>query len=336
MSGRGNEVGADATTAGEWSTIAAGPRPIDWREFWATDEIAHDWMIEPVLPEGRQTAIFGDAKSGKSLLSLEMASAKAVGRAVLGQPAGDPIAVTYIDAEMGRADLRERLLDLGYGPKSDLSLLSYYQLAGLPPLDTPAGGREVERILDVHGTQLLVVDTVASLTAGAEQDSDTIRHFFRYSGMAAKERGVTLLRIDHSGKDEGKGQRGTSHKSADVDVVLRLTAKGDAVSLAATHSRVPWVPPSVALTRRSDPLRHVLVDVRPEKQTDLIDTLTGQRNGLSAPEAAVLLGRDERTAKRRLDAMVDSGQAHRRPGRKGGIGGSEPDRYFAVIDREEP
>ena len=40
--------------------------------------------------------------------------------------------------------------------------------------------------------------------------------------MALKEAGIALLRIDHAGKDLTRGQRGTSAKRDDVEVVWFL------------------------------------------------------------------------------------------------------------------
>src|ERR1700693_5575681 len=77
MTGNRREVGTDATTAGEWSTVSAGPQPIDWPSFWRNETVEHEWFCEPMIPKGRQVALFGNAKAGKSLLALEIAAAKA-------------------------------------------------------------------------------------------------------------------------------------------------------------------------------------------------------------------------------------------------------------------
>jgi hypothetical protein len=60
-------------------------------------------------------------------------------------------------------------------------------------------------------------------------------------GSLSKLKGVTYLRTDHSGKDTSKGQRGSSAKNDDVDLVWRLTRTdtkaGEGVRLERTHSR---------------------------------------------------------------------------------------------------
>jgi hypothetical protein len=165
----------------------------------------------------------------------------------------------YIDQEMTRDDLRERLTDLGYGADDDLSRLVYFQVIDLPPLDTERGALFVTELLDRHHPTLIVLDTMARVVAGAEDSSDTYRSFYRHTGQLLKEQKVALLRLDHSGKDGTRGQRGSSAKADDVDVVFRLTMDDNTVRLRRTHSRVPWVPPVVVLERRFEPvLHHVL------------------------------------------------------------------------------
>ena len=67
--------------------------PIKWGEFWSTEVAAPEYVIEPLFAKGRQTAIFSTAKTGKSLLVLDMVAAAVTGRSVLGQPPGDPVRV---------------------------------------------------------------------------------------------------------------------------------------------------------------------------------------------------------------------------------------------------
>ncbi len=246
----------EAMTAPELFTRCS-LQPVVWAELWKHDEqAAGDWLVEPLIPRGRQVALFSEAKSGKSLLSLEIAAATATGRPVLGQAAGQSVSVVYIDQEMTPDDLRERIADLGYGPDDDLDRLAYFQLSSLPPLDTAGGGRVVAELLDTYRPTLFVIDTMASLTSGPEKDSDTYRDFYRHTGSLLKEREVALLRLDHSGKDRSKGQRGSSAKADDVDVVFFLTVEDSTLRLRRTHSRIPWVPAEVTLSRVAEPVLH--------------------------------------------------------------------------------
>lgn len=228
---------------------------VDWPEMWADDAPAEEWLAEPFLARGRGHALFAPAKAGKSLLALEVAAALASGRPVLSQlRPGPPVPTLYIDAEMGRPDLRERLEALGYGPDDDLSNLAYYALPGLPPLDSAHGGAALLELVEHHRAELLVIDTVAASLNGEENSADTMRAMWTNTGSPLRAAGVTTLRVDHAGKDLDRGQRGSSAKAGDVDVVWRLTVRDrDRLELRATHRRIPWVPELVTLERLEEP-----------------------------------------------------------------------------------
>ncbi len=238
--------------------VDLSPSRVSWDELWASEQSEEDWLAEPIVARGRGHALYAPAKVGKSLLMLEGAAALASGRPWLDQAAGAPRSVLYLDMEMTRDDLRERLEDLGYGPDDDLSHLNYHLLPDLPPLDHAEGGEAVAELVAGYGAELVVVDTLAQVVTGKENDADTYRAFFRHTGVEVKRAGAALVRLDHAGKDIDKGQRGSSGKADDVDVVWRLAAAdGAGLTLSCTHHRMAWVPEKVELLRKTDPLRHV-------------------------------------------------------------------------------
>jgi hypothetical protein len=238
-------------------TVPCGSALVNWEAFWESDPKAEDWLIEPLIPRGRQVALYSPAKQGKSLLMLDVAARAATGGRVLDRAAGEHLTVVYFDLEMTEGDLYERLQDMGYGPGVDLSRLHYYLLPTLPPLDTPEGGRAILSIAQHHNADLVIVDTTSRVLNGPENDADTLRAFYINTGLPLKADNRTLVRLDHAGKDLGKGQRGTSAKNDDVDLVWELTAQDDdGIRLRATHRRQSWVPEIINLIRLTDPLRH--------------------------------------------------------------------------------
>jgi D-hexose-6-phosphate mutarotase len=54
---RGSGGMTDPAPIEKWMT------PVDWAEFWATEAQAEDWLLEPIVAAGRQTAIYSTAKS---------------------------------------------------------------------------------------------------------------------------------------------------------------------------------------------------------------------------------------------------------------------------------
>lgn len=231
---------------------------IDWSTFWDAEFQVAEWCVEPVLPQGRAVAIYSRAGGGKSLFILEILVRMATGQRTLDQRPTKPLRVMYLDLEMTEGDLYERLEDMGYGPHTDLSNLFYYMLPNLPPLDTAAGGEAVSALAKEHRADVVVIDTTSRVISGKENDSDTLLAFYRYSGRPLKEMGCTVVRLDHAGKDVERGQRGTSAKNDDVDLVWELRPRDGGLALVARKRRQTWIPETVDIVRREGPLRHEL------------------------------------------------------------------------------
>jgi len=224
---------------------------IDWESFWQEDFQTAEWVYEDVLAKGRGHAIFASHKAGKSLLTLHMAAKMATGV--------EPLVVLYLDYEMTPADLFDRLDSMGYGPETDLSRLRYALLPTLPPLDTAEGA---ERLMELVGQVqeswpahhlVLVIDTMSRAVAGAENDADTFRAFYNHTGIRLKRAGLTWLRLDHAGKEQDKGQRGSSAKGDDVDVVWNLSRSEDGIVLKREVARMGWVKEKVSFAIQEEP-----------------------------------------------------------------------------------
>ena len=235
---------------------------LDWVALWE-DDTAEEWIVEPILPARRLVALFSPPKIGKSLLMLEVAVAVARGESVLGSPRPDrPRRVLYVDFENDpRGDVRTRLQAMDRKPE-DLSNLLYLSFPQLPYLDTPLGGLTLVRVVERYGAEVVVIDTISRGVGGDENENDTWLSFYRHTGVALKARGITCIRLDHTGKDPTKGMRGGSAKYGDVDAVWAMTDAGaDRLHLECTANRLPIAEKHLHLIRRVEPLRHE-VDVR--------------------------------------------------------------------------
>jgi len=219
---------------------------VDWDTFWEVDHNEADWLAEPIIAAKRSTAIFAPGGTGKSLLALYIAASLATGTKIFGRPI-QPISVLYLDYEMTADDLAERLTSMGFD-EHDLGHLHYALLPSLPGLDEPEGGKAVVRLAEMCDAQLVVIDTFGRAVHGDENEADTVRAWYRWTGIHLKHAGRAFVRVDHAGKDVTKGQRGTSAKNDDVDVVWQMAAKdGGAYTLTAKKRRMGWVPLSVDL-----------------------------------------------------------------------------------------
>lgn len=223
------------------------PWLIDWDTMWAS-EYEPEWLLEPIFAKGRSHALYAAAKSGKSYVILAACAALATGQSFCGSEPQPPKHVLYVDYEMSMEDIRDRLEEFGYGPTDDLTYLHYALLPSLPPLDTPEGGQALLASALAINAELVIIDTTSRAIIGEENSADTMRAFYRSTGLPLKQHGITWERLDHAGKELSRGQRGSSGKADDVDVVIRLEKTDDGAKLVATHRRMSWYPETTAIT----------------------------------------------------------------------------------------
>jgi hypothetical protein len=299
--GLGDFREAEIRTAGadlddDLAVIAAGYTPVDWAAAWKAQPEDVEWLIEPILESGTLNALFAKTATGKSLIALEW-SLRLVreGRTVV-----------YVDDESRIADVVDRLQAMGAEP-GELGRLLLYSFAGLPPLDTPPGGAHLLALAVTAGAELVVLDTTTRFIKGAENDSDTWLQLYRCSLVPLKSRGITVLRLDHPGKDESRGQRGSSAKDGDVDTIWRMVTvvKGLKYKLVREKSRSGHgEADELAVDRKYIPVRHEWTCPDRSRENSVVGQVCGQLDKLGIPPSA---GRDRcRTALNEVGVAISN------------------------------
>lgn len=253
----GAHPAGDDAPLGELPLRERIPR-IDWHELWARED-TEEWIVEPILPARRLVAIYSAPKVGKSLLVLEIAVAVSRGTEVLGTTPDRARRVLYVDYENDpRGDIYTRLVDMGRVP-DDLEMLDYLSYPPLGGLDTHAGSDRLLECVTEYQSEVVIIDTVSRTVEGEENSNDTWLKFYNRTAVKLKRLGVALIRLDHSGKDAEKGQRGGSAKSGDVDAVWRLSrveGAGEMYRLECEDSRMMVNEKTLILHRETEPLHH--------------------------------------------------------------------------------
>ncbi len=160
---------------------------------------------------------------GKTLLLLGLADA--VSRGVGFGPwagSGNPIPVLYFDGEMVVSDILERASMLNLNP--NLFFLSSHILHenGLPPpqIDVEAWQQKIQAILKANDIKLFIIDNIASLTPGTDQNLkegfDAVNQWI----MTLRYQGITTILVHHTGK--GGDQRGTSAHEDHMDISISM------------------------------------------------------------------------------------------------------------------
>ena len=295
--------------SGTWEEYLANPYPdlpglIDWEELFTKPPYVQEWLAPYFIPKGKHISLFGDAKIGKSLLVLEAAAAIATGRNFLGLPT-QKAKVLYVDFENHPAsDIRPRLEAMGF-QWEELEDLKYLSFPELELLDSPAGGKQLQRMVKNYDIELVIIDTIARTVEGKENDNDTWNALERHTERILKREEVTFLRIDHAGKEKAKGPRGGSSKQGDVDItwLMEITKSGD-IRLKSDSHRFPLEHNSLTISRETTPVLHHKLIASSKRLTpterieDLADFLDskGEPVQLTVKETIAALRRHGKTA----------------------------------------
>jgi hypothetical protein len=240
------------------------PSPfIDWPQL-ANETLELEWLVEGMWPMGKQVALFAAHKTGKSLLSLHIAASIVLGvDAFTGAPI-TPRRVMYLDREMSRADIQERLFDMGHYErmmKGELEPLRYALHPVMPPLDTAEGGRWLLAQAKEERCDAVIVDTLARVVEGPEDKADTYKAFSIHTGGLLIANGIALMRLDHEGKKQGE-MRGSSAKGDDVDIAYQMKEVDGGYLLVRHLSRVGYVAETIVIRMSEDPLSFVTTSAR--------------------------------------------------------------------------
>lgn len=224
---------------------------VNWHEAWTMDTSEPEWLLEPFIETATINALFGKPGVGKSLITLEWAL----------QLAREGRSVLYIDQENSVRDTVTRLRAFRCSP-GELDGLALYSFANLPPLDTEDGGGHLTELAAANEADLVILDTISRMVEGSENDASTYAQLYRFAMAPLKQHGRSVLRLDHSGKDEARGQRGSSAKASDLDCLFRISmTTAENLVLVREKSRSGNAEAVITYTRAKDPLRHEIVAI---------------------------------------------------------------------------
>lgn len=165
----------------------------------STDEYSDlKYLIHPVVPEGKPTAIFGDPGSGKSqlavILSMVMSLPWSGNPLKLGAP-DKPAKVLFLDYEADIEDIRRQLslftqgMDLGYGSMD-------YRRCSLPIADDIEG---IRNYIEELGARCLIIDSVSLAAGGDLNRMDVATNYVRSLRSLGPD--ITTISLAHTSKD---------------------------------------------------------------------------------------------------------------------------------------
>lgn len=209
---------------------ATQPARPDLYPLFQARDFAHqplpEWIIKGVLPRAGLVVVYGESGAGKSFVLLDLVAAVARGLDWRGHRT-KPGRVVYLCAE-GAGGFRGRLRAYEQTHAVDLADLPLHVIGVAPNFLEKADALKLGRTIRelVGATDVLVVDTVAQVTPGGnENSSEDMGRLIHHCAGLHRALGATVLLVHHAGKDASRGARGWSGLRAAADAELEVVRK---------------------------------------------------------------------------------------------------------------
>ena len=272
------EASFDAPVWTPKDDIVTEAPPSLWRFHTDEDPEPTAWLIKGVLPETGTALVSGMWGSFKTTLALDITVSVITGEQFAGRfPVKRKGGVAYIAVE-GAAGLSSRLTAIARARGAPGALPFAYS-SDCPPLTAPDALDKLtimvkdaaKHLKDSFGVPLVAVfvDTVVTAAgyakAGDDNDAAVAQKLMSVMSGLSQRTGALVAGVDHFGKVEATGTRGSSAKEGAADSVLALLCDrelGGTVSntrLAIRKQRegvagleLPFIPTSVEIGTNSD------------------------------------------------------------------------------------
>ncbi|WP_411834029.1 AAA family ATPase [Pseudoxanthomonas mexicana] len=195
------------------------------------------WLVPGLLVEDSVAAIYGAPESGKSFLALDIAMAVAGGVDWHGRRVTDG-GVLYVAAE-GASGLGKRVraweIDRGIDVGKFPLWLDHGEINLAAERDGGVRAFVSDVVEELGPLRLVVIDTLNQTAAGADENS--AKDMGRYIASMKRirdETGATVVVVHHSGKDPGKGMRGSSSLLGAMDTTVEVSRDKEVRAITVT------------------------------------------------------------------------------------------------------
>tara|TARA_B100001989_G_C24550011_1_gene473716 strand:- start:1761 stop:3197 length:1437 start_codon:yes stop_codon:yes gene_type:complete len=199
-----------------WSQLANLPR--------------RKYLIKGLLELGSMSVIYGASNTGKTFVALDMACHIAYGWEWQNRKtrAGS---VVYIAAE-GGLGIQERLKAFQIHNN-----ITEYASMFIIPTNVCLCGEQTDldallsSVQDIPDIKLIVIDTLARAMGGADENTaKDMGAFIKNCDFIREETKAHVMVIHHSGKDEGRGARGSNSLKCAIDTEIQVTQENGIIS----------------------------------------------------------------------------------------------------------
>jgi hypothetical protein len=220
FNGGGERVRRDVPNLGEWIGRKIAPR---------------DLLCGSFLSTTCRIIITGPTGLGKTMLGIAVAMALAAGRDFLHWKAHRAARVLYVDGEMPRELMQERLIDecLRAGVEPDnFFILSKEDFEDMPPLNTPEGQQWMDEKVEAVKPDMIFFDNIQALVVGDHGKEESWTPLLPWIGSLTK-RCIGQIWFHHTGHNEGHSY-GTKTREWKMDTHILMERVPDTEDLTFT------------------------------------------------------------------------------------------------------
>lgn len=195
----------------------------DWRDRDLPDP---DWIMGHWLSTTSRVLLTAATGLGKTNYGLALAMRCAAARDFLHWRAHRSVRALYVDGEMSRRLLRQRVLDeaarLGMSPETFFAL-SHEDIPNFKALNTPEGQTWLRAFIEkIGGVDLIIFDNIMCLTIGDQKDPEAWQKTIPLV-HALTRASIGQIWVHHTGHDETRSY-GDKSREWQMDTHLHLDA----------------------------------------------------------------------------------------------------------------
>lgn len=302
-----------------------------------------DYALWPLLSSGSTTLLQGEPKGGKSCFALYCAISTAIGlwtseRWIVQRPR-KTLFVTWEDgARRVKTRLTQYLAGMGIVDDAPENLLIYSHVdAPEIRLETLAGRARLRWLVETHGAEVVVLDTLSYLHAVAENEKEAMQPVMDAIKAAARDFHAAIMFVHHVAKAGGQDKRSVVYRSrgssvipASADVILDWGQRVDDTTLChlvskdddADEFNICYKPnPGKATVEwrledaEANSRKHA---TRLEVLAAVLEYCKTSTEGITRAQASAIMPKlEHRTIRYHLDRLAQDGSLESRKGPKG-------------------
>jgi hypothetical protein len=245
------------------SKLPPAPKPADpiapfsWPDLQGQDPPPRRYIVNEWVPRGCVTSLYGPGGIGKSLLAQLLATCAATGRSWLGSQSEKCVVLALFceddDGELWRRQARINyalclemrdiggfLPDARAGKDNTLAWPEHLRLAAAPLFE------ELRKAVAEYRPGLVILDNIAQMFAGNENDRAQVTAFVNMLAGIAREFDCAVVLLGHVAKGEGSTYSGSTAWDAAVRSRLfleRNEPQDEAPKLRLSRIKSNYAPP---------------------------------------------------------------------------------------------